>query len=258
MRRFLRLSLVAALLGAPSAAVAQKRPQTTALQCDPRAIPPLKPEAERHLVESCQFFEAKAYDQAANEAEAAYKLDPEPTLLYLWAQSRRLTGNCPGAVAIYRRYIETRPPPWKERKARVNIASCGGPLPPLLDRSGEVPLVPDEKPSSQALPTLTPPGPPSLTITPKAQTPRPAWYRDAAGNILAGSAVVALGASWGLEYSARYALRAASQAENYQDVASNTHSARVQHLGAQVALAAGSALALTAVIRYVLHAQGWW
>lgn len=50
-------------------------------------------------------FDAGRYEEAADAFEAAYGLDPNPALLANAAEARRVAGDCPGALALYERYL---------------------------------------------------------------------------------------------------------------------------------------------------------
>src|SRR5260370_33236020 len=45
------------------------------------------------------------YDEAANDYEGAFKLKPDPALLYNAAQAHRLAGNKPRALQLYQSYL---------------------------------------------------------------------------------------------------------------------------------------------------------
>jgi tetratricopeptide (TPR) repeat protein len=53
----------------------------------------------------------------------AYALAPSPALLFNLAQSYRLQGDCDTAVLMYKRYIDTDPPPEALALARAHLAN---------------------------------------------------------------------------------------------------------------------------------------
>jgi tetratricopeptide (TPR) repeat protein len=71
-------------------------------------------------------YKAGRYDRAIAEFEAAYKLDPEPALLFSLAQAERLGGRCADALDHYERYLESNPNDEQTSAARVGIAWCEG------------------------------------------------------------------------------------------------------------------------------------
>ena len=55
------------------------------------------PEAQAKLAEAQQAFADEDFDAAAAAVEAAYLIEPEPMLLYPWAQAERSRGDCAAA-----------------------------------------------------------------------------------------------------------------------------------------------------------------
>ena len=65
----------------------------------------LNADARPHFVLGYKAFNAKDYKTATAEFEIAYRLDPEVPLLFTWAQSERLGGNCKHALELYQKYL---------------------------------------------------------------------------------------------------------------------------------------------------------
>jgi tetratricopeptide (TPR) repeat protein len=83
------------------------------------------PTAREHFQRAQAHFDDGDYAAAVPELKAAYALDPDPMLLYAWAQAERLSGNCPKAVELYRRYLGTDPAPEQVRLTEANLLDCG-------------------------------------------------------------------------------------------------------------------------------------
>lgn len=69
------------------------------------------------------FLDAKLYDDAIHEFEAAYQIAPVPELLFNIAQADRLKGDAAKAIEMYRRYIEQAPNGSGADEARLHIAN---------------------------------------------------------------------------------------------------------------------------------------
>ena len=64
-----------------------------------------KEDARKHYDRATAAFGLGRYADAAVEYEAAFRLRPDPALLYNCAQSYRLGGNKPRALELYRNYL---------------------------------------------------------------------------------------------------------------------------------------------------------
>jgi hypothetical protein len=204
--------------------------------------PTLKPEAQAHLDRGLRLYQSKEYLDAAAEIEAAYGLDPHPDLMYMWAQTRRLAGDCAGAIPLYRRYLDTRPSAKQSELAQRNLVRCEA-------------VVAAASPTAAPAPAPPPPPIELRAPPPPPPAPRPPWYRDTVGHVVTGSGLVMLGTSSALEYWARVGLQDAYDAEIYGDAAVNAEAARVRHRLAMGALVLGSALVVAGVVRYWLHSR---
>ena len=64
-----------------------------------------KQDARKHYDKATAAFGLGNFADAAAEYEAAFRLRPDPALLYNCAQSYRLAGNKPRAAELYRNYL---------------------------------------------------------------------------------------------------------------------------------------------------------
>jgi tetratricopeptide (TPR) repeat protein len=131
----------------------------------------LNADARPHFVLGYKAFNAKDYKTASAEFEIAYRLDPEVPLLFTWAQSERLGGNCKHAVELYQKYLYSNINKEQAEFTRERIKECADTAAPL-----------------------PPPGKPDEPIkVDKPDEPAPAhyvWYRDVPADVLTGVGVV--------------------------------------------------------------------
>lgn len=66
-----------------------------------------QPSAEDLYTEGQAAYDRADHATAVDKWQAAYDLSKESTLLFNIAQAKRLSGDCTGATATYRRFIET-------------------------------------------------------------------------------------------------------------------------------------------------------
>lgn len=66
-------------------------------------------EAEGHYKQAEAFFAAKAFDKAYTEFEAAYKLAPEPLLLFNMGLCDQKLGRKKAALDHFKQYVEAQP-----------------------------------------------------------------------------------------------------------------------------------------------------
>ena len=91
--------------------------------------------AREHFAAAKDAFDRDDYAAAIPELKAAYAIEPNPMLLYSWAQAERLNGDCKRAIELYGRFIDTEPSEESKQLAEVNILECeaelgDGPPPP--------------------------------------------------------------------------------------------------------------------------------
>jgi tetratricopeptide (TPR) repeat protein len=125
---------------------------------------PVVPDAEglkearaRRLAESgLQQYRAGAYDDAIASFEAAFALAPAPGLIYNLAQAHRMKGDCPGAFALYRRYLDSDPDGKLRERTLARLAELQG----CADSSGATQEKPADAASNTSAPADLHPGAP--------------------------------------------------------------------------------------------------
>jgi tetratricopeptide (TPR) repeat protein len=225
---------------------------------------------------------AGKFDVALTELRAAYKLDPQPDLLYALGQVYSKLGRCTDANAEFEKFRTaknkdaqiskivddaiaachptnspfadttagekaepTTPEPAGE-PAKVEATASEQPTPPPTEEPKPVPVAPPAPVADQPHP------PPAGT---SISGPRP-WYRDVVGDALVAGGVVALVGA-GIEYSsARSSLDNAENATSltsYNSLVDDAHSKRTVSVLLGVG---GAALIGAGVVRFMLHDRG--
>ena len=95
-----------------------------------RADEPKTPEARSHYTTAAAAFTNQQYGEASQHFAAAYEIEPLPDLLWSWAQSERLAGNCVTAIGLYKKYAREATKPSKAQAANEKIAVCEREAPP--------------------------------------------------------------------------------------------------------------------------------
>lgn len=205
-----------------------------------RAAPEVLQDAEAlaHFEQATRYFNEQDYAAAIPELKAAYALEPNPMLLYAWAQAERLAGSCARAVELYRRFIATNPAPDQRQLAEANLLDCEAELPDPVEAErpdDDLGAMEDE---DDAAPDHDPP-----------QRP---WYTDPAGGVLTGLGVGGVIGGGVMMAIARRKAREAPNAAIEGDYLQIRDQANRLNTVGIVVLSAGSALVLGGVIRYAL------
>jgi len=135
------------------------------------AGPKEKDEAKKHITKATEAHQQGKYDVALTELEAAYKLDPQPDLLYAIGQVHVKLGHCPDAITSYEKFLATKPAAEPAAAAQEAIDTCKAQTPP------------PEPPKPEPPPPQPPPPPPP---TPESKP----FYTDVIGDGLVGLGVV--------------------------------------------------------------------
>lgn len=230
--------------------------------------PEMSADAEARLKRGLEHYAAKDYEAAIAEFSTAYDLEPHPQFLYAWAQAERLSGDCPSAVTLYRRFLDTGPDESQAAAAESNKQRCEealatGPSPEVVpaptppEPAPPEPAPPPEpaKPPPEVAPSPAPPAP--IPDRPKPEPPD-SWYEDVLGGTLLGLGLVSSGIGVGLMVSSSADVRTAGQAERGEP--SETYGAHLSRLDraqtkrttSVILLTAGGALTVAAVVRYIM------
>ena len=74
-----------------------------------------QPSAEDLYTEGQAAYDSADYATAVAKWQASYDLSKEPVLLFNLAQAKRLSGDCAGAIATYRRFVSIDADPTSEQ-----------------------------------------------------------------------------------------------------------------------------------------------
>jgi hypothetical protein len=198
------VKLICALL-AGTAVAAGDEPATPKLVA---GNPVVQAQYERGIA----LFLDKSYGAAAAELAQAFRGEPHREILFAWAQSERLRGNCASAIDLYQRYLRDNP------------------------ESKLAPLVTHHLRGCQ-------------------EVVRPPWYKDALGDVLAGSGIAALGVGIGFLIPSVANETARNAALNEDDYVHFQDSARTERIVAITCLSAGAALIASSILRYRLRGR---
>lgn len=83
-----------------------------------------EPRAQELFDDAQVAFGEERYEESAQLLEKAFLIEPEPLLLYPWAQAERSRGRCDLAIPLYEQFLESEPDERLAAPARENIARC--------------------------------------------------------------------------------------------------------------------------------------
>jgi len=232
-------------------------------------------DAKARLERGLEHYSAKDYEAAIDELSRAYDLEPHPVFLYTWAQAERLSGDCPSAVTLYQRFLDTDPDESQAAAAASNKERCEEALGTSPDGADVEPSVPPETTPPAPVSTsptgpdetapeprpIAPTSPKSMATPPDATPPEPApasWVFDPLGGTLLGLGLVGAGVGVGLWIASASDLRTAGEAESgnptetYGQHVGRLDSAQTKRTSSVILIAAGSTLAVAAVVRYIV------
>ncbi|HEY0133676.1 MAG TPA: hypothetical protein VGB85_06335 [Nannocystis sp.] len=210
----------------------------------------LDPEAKEHFDSGITSYKAKEYAAAIKELRTAYALDPQPVILFAWAQAERLYGRCSRADKLYKRFLKTRPSEQQTEAARQGIDRCKGQPDIASDDVDEQEAAKEAAPAPVAETVEEAPTP-----EPEPETVKPKRRIDGVGiGMLAGGVV--LGAvGTGLLASGQSKAKAADGASSYDEYADDASQVRKLRITGGVLAGVGGALILAGVVKLVMHAR---
>lgn len=204
----------------------------------------LSGEAKVHYDLGVAAYAARDYEIAILEFRSAHHIDPRPELLFAWAQAERLSGDCPSAVLLYRRFLAAHPDSAHAQAAQL----------PLLRCEQALESRPQGAISPEAVHDPAPAAPAPFAVT-RQGLPRPTpWFRDVLGGALLGAGVVGAAIGAGYALTALKTRAEAREAYTYEESRVLAEKAASQRIKAGILLAVGGAVGVAGVVRYVLVA----
>jgi hypothetical protein len=191
---------------------------------------PMRPEAAALYKSGLERFAARDYTAAFTDLEAGYAIDPRREFLFAEGQAKRLSGDCKGAVALYRRFLATDPSPVQANAAQIALGRCAQ---HMADHP-EVVVV-----QSPRLPPPPPPAPPK-------------WWHDPFGLGFSGAGVVGIGVGIGFIAASVSARHDAENAGTYNPYDGHWSTVESRWRVGVGTLALGTALTAVGVTRFVL------
>ena len=212
-----------------------------------------KETAKKHLETATQAHADGKFELALSELQKAYKLDPQPDLLYAIGQVYAKLGDCDEATAYYNKFLAASTDPAVKPAVEEAIASCKPAAaedpPPVEPPPAEPP--PAEPPGASEPPQQTAPvASTSLTVAARAESP---WYKDVLGDALVIGGVAATLGGVIVYRGAVSDLDAAEDSDDlarYQELVDHAKSRRTMSL---VFIGGGAALVTAGVLRYLLR-----
>ncbi len=163
-------------------------------------------EARQHFEQATAHFAVGEFAEAATEYQIAYKLKPDPALLYNAAQSYRLANNPEKAIILYKNYLQLYPNEPNAEDVRRQIvklkdalaASESAKTSPPTGTTEPKQLPPGLPAEAAVAPPPTQPAtaattPSNATTAMKRETPiyKKWWLWTAVGAVVAGGVVTA-------------------------------------------------------------------
>ena len=240
-----------------------------------------KQEAKKHVDKAMKAHAEGKFDVALTELRAAYKLDPEPDLLYAMGQVYSKLGRCTDATDSFEKFrTAKKKDPAIGKVVDDAIAACkpagdtpfqdshsaeGTTTEPAKTEPAKVePAVVETPPKQEPVnvePPPPPPPPPKEEPLPPRPTPAPAasshepWFSDVLGDVLVVGGIVAV-VGGGIEYkSARSSIDGASNAttlDQYNKSVDDAHTKRTYSL---ILGGAGAALIAGGLVHYMMHGK---
>lgn len=196
------------------------------------------PQAEAHFEVAQKFFDKDDYASAIPELKAAYSIEPNPQLLYAWAQAVRLSGDCAKALGLYQRFLETKPSPEFVRVTETNMLDCSAAVPAEPNPEPE----PEPEPESAArVDEPTDLGPHSGVRSPRADWVWPSLV--GVGTVAAAGGAVFVGLAYRQS-------RAAGDAATEQDYFDELDAGQQKHTIGAVLLGVGTVAIVGGLVRY--------
>lgn len=170
--------------------------------CSAPAFADRASDAREHYQNATAHFAVGEFADAATEYQAAFKLKPDPALLFNAAQSYRLANNPDKALILYKNYLQLYPDQPNVEEVRQQIAHVQSmieaehakpkaPPPPAATEPAPSTAAPAPKPPDVKTPEPAPLTAPPPTAVTKRETPvyKKWWIWTIVGVVVAGGAV---------------------------------------------------------------------
>lgn len=173
--------------------------------------------AREHFDKGSRLYDIGQYKDAAREYEEAYKLKPDPSLLFNMGQAYRLGGFYEEALRSYRSFLRRQPKGGHRAEVQDHIATLQklvdeqkkasskpplGTVPPESSEPPKVEAKPQTKPDAKPVALAPSPQPESTEVwaEPHRSVDQPVYKRWWLWTAIAAVAVVGVGVGVGLAY----------------------------------------------------------
>lgn len=216
------------------------------------------PQAQAAFDAAQKAFAAGDFATASDKLERAYMLEPEPELLYPWAQAERNLDRCASAIDLYQKFIDSDPSERMVEAAKQNIARCEETL-----AAAQPAVEPAVEPEPE---TDTEPPPPRVEPQVDDSRDDKPVGRDPAGGVLVGVGAAAAIVGVALVGVANKQAKGTAQAfHNSKYLEMREQATKLNRAGVAM-LITGGVLVLAGVVRYGLlarkrkadDASAWW
>ena len=85
---------------------------------------PMRPDAQELYDRGLGRFQVRDYAGATADFEAGYAIEARREFLFAEGQSKRLAGDCKGAVPLYQRFLATGPPVVQVNATHIALGRC--------------------------------------------------------------------------------------------------------------------------------------
>lgn len=223
-----------------------------------------KQEAAGHVEKAMKAHSEEKFDVALVELQAAYKLDPQPDLLFAIGQVHVKLGDCKAAIESYEKFLAQTKDAQAKAVTNQAIDACKKELATATPKPDPVP---DPVPTPDPTPTPDPQPPvrespfqeraatpvPQVNERPAERTP---WYKDPIGDTLVIGGTLAVVGGIVMYSGARADLDDAEAAPTHADYQTLVDDAKSKRTFSVVLLGGGAALVGAGIIRYVLRGGG--
>jgi hypothetical protein len=225
----------------PAIPATPETPPTPATPATPDSAPAMSPQAQAHYKRGLDLYADRDFTAAAGELEQGFAIDPRREFLFAEAQALRLAGQCPRAIPLYRRFLESKPSPLQIEAAQLGLDRCNpnrsAQPPPAVRTALTVPA------ESQSAPIV--PNPP----TPEQRI----WWQDLWAGSALGLGAVALGTGIGFVVASNRAVdESMSQRIALPEFQRLRESAQQRRIIGVTCLVASAGLAAAAGVRLIL------
>ncbi|MBT8495098.1 MAG: hypothetical protein KJO07_18780 [Deltaproteobacteria bacterium] len=239
----------------------------------------MKKEAKVHFDRAIELYSAGKYRQASDAFYRAYKVEKRIEIIFGWAQSKRLSGDCKKAVKLYKKLLRRDLPAADDKAVREGLEACGVKTkkPRAAEEDEEDEAEDEPEPAAKA-------DPPEDSEdenedededeeaedegeeqkAPVAKTVKKSsggsggspWYTDPIGDALLITGVIGLGVGTGYFLDSSSDRSAADEATNYEAYRTLADRASTRRTIAILATSASGAMIIGAVVRYIMRDSG--